>query len=155
MNVIVTFAAIASGGSLRSWSVTPRGGDRERARLAAHESRSGLRRERRRAAGHVAVLAPLDEQGACTRAATFTGSLKVTARRRVERDVGRSVRRADLAHGRRASAPCGTPAVCAPSPRKVLLAKPSHSTAGSKASVPSGRRSQISALRRSVLSPCW
>ncbi len=43
-------------------------------------------------------------------------------------------------------------AVWAPSPPKVLLAKPSHSRAGSKGFVGSVSPAQMLALRRSVLS---
>ncbi len=42
--------------------------------------------------------------------------------------------------------------MCAPSPSKVLTAKPSHSSAGSKVSVATGSPAQMVALRRNVLS---
>ena len=46
----------------------------------------------------------------------------------------------------------GGPAVCEPSPSNVSVAKPSHWTAGSKASLPIGSPAVTAALRRSVLS---
>ena len=150
VNVIATSAAIASNGSFRSWSVTPLAST-----VNVHDSPPtnavvGWTTKVDGPPVTVAVLAPLDEQESVYQlAATSTGSLKVT-----ETDAlsGTSVAPfAGLELATVGAGSGGTPG-CAPSPRKVSFAKPSHSTAGSKALSVVGSPLSISALRRSVLS---
>jgi hypothetical protein len=80
---------------------------------------------------------------------TETGSLNVTVR---SESTGTPVASAAGVVATARGAGSATTVECAPRPAKVSVAKPSHSTAGSKTSLEFGSPASMAALRRSVLS---
>src|SRR6478609_8505443 len=145
---------MVSGGSLSSRSLTPDGDT-----MSVHASPDW-----RSSAGTTVYVVgppvtenatePLIEHWRVSDAEpSATGSLKVTVGFTVPGAVAPLAGVNDATVGA-ASAGGSVPhsAVWAPRPSKVSTAKPSHSTAGSKASVATGSPAQIEALRRRVLS---
>jgi len=151
---IVKSANISSGGSSVSWSVT----------FAAAIVRVQVSPYGRSLVGSmvqlvgppdaVAAIAPLTEQDSVNQSpVTVTGSVKVTV---MLEPTATSVAPSagDVPDTAGAASPGSTPqlAVWVPRPSAVSVAKPSHSTEGSKAFEPSGSPAHTSTCRRSVLS---
>ena len=143
----VKFAAIASGGSCVSWSVT----------FAATMVTLQLSPEAKSAEGSsvnvlgppltVAVRGPLAHAMPYQLGDTFTGSEKVTVMfEPTPTPVAPAAGTVVVTDG------AISPPPCAPSPSNVSIANPSHSIDGSKTSVPFASPLVTESLRRSVLS---